>query len=114
MRVVKSEDWQGSRADLEARVDAFAQAKAAHRLTVNVPAPLEEPLVESLAAAGKIPFVLESELPEPVEEIELPDAETDRLRAHRWLLDVLLAERVAIDADAPDYAKRAAASGKGG
>lgn len=107
MRVVKAEEWNGTREELQARVQAFALEKAAHRHTVNVPAPLEEPLVEALAAAS-VEFVLESELPEPVEEIELPDPEADRLRAHRWVLDRLLLERV--DRDAPDYAQRAAAA----
>lgn len=108
MRVVKAEEWNGTREELQARIQAFALEKAAHRHTVNVPAPIEEPLVETLVAT-RAEFVLESELPEPIEEIELPDLESDRLRAQRWLLDQLLAERVqALGQDAPDFARRAA------
>lgn len=107
MRVIKSGDWDGTKQDLEQRVSAFAAAKEAHKFTENVPAPLEEPIVEAMYYAGIDEFVLEKDLPEPVDADVIPDEESDRLMAARWVSDQAIVD-AAKHPQAPDFVKRAA------
>lgn len=68
MFTLETSQWAGTRAELDARIAAFVAAKDAHRFTVNVPAPTEDPIVERLAASGE-EYQLRSELePEPEPE----------------------------------------------
>ena len=62
MRVIYSEEYNGTRADLERRITAHAARLDAHRFTVGKPAPVEAELVEELARSGDA-FTLETEFP---------------------------------------------------
>lgn len=66
MRLIPRGNFNGTDADLQARVAAFRQAVEDHKLTVGVPAPREDDLIEHLARSNE-PFALEPEPPKPAE-----------------------------------------------
>jgi len=104
MRIVQPQEWEGSKQDLLARVDAFKAAKQAHALTVGEPAPIEEQIVEELAKRDPAEIVLAADLPiEPPPDAARP--ELDQVLADRWILN-RLAKQLASDKDAPDYLVR--------
>ena len=49
-RQISKLDFIGTTAELKARISAFIQAKIEHTFTINIPAPREDALIESLAA----------------------------------------------------------------
>jgi len=105
MRIVQPTEWEGSKQDLLARVDAFKAAKAAHAFTVGEPAPIEEPIVQELAALARDEIVLAAELPiePPAPVVSRP--ELDQALTDRWILNQL-AKQMAGEKDAPDYVVR--------
>jgi len=61
MRIIYATEYDGTRAQLEAQVQWFTEALAAHALTIDQPAPLAgSDLVDELARSG-VPFKLEAE-----------------------------------------------------
>jgi len=104
MRIVQPTEWEGSKQDLLARVDAFKAAKAAHAFTVGEPAPIEDPIVEELATRETEEVVLAAELPiDPPPDAARP--ELDQVLTDRWILNQL-AKQMAGEKDAPDYVVR--------
>lgn len=98
----------GGKEAMEARAAAFAAALNAHRLTVDVPAPVEDELIERIARAGESvePFDPDDEPgekgPSRIDELQ---AEIGKLRAA--LIDKSVVTRAEIDAADPDRAARA-------
>ncbi|OJX79893.1 hypothetical protein [Magnetospirillum sp. 64-120] len=83
--IISTEDWPGSRQDLEAAIAVFQAQRAAHALTIGVAAPVPAiPVVGQIVAAGGS-FILAHELddsPAPrtrIEEIDIRLAAIDRL-----------------------------------
>lgn len=73
-------------------VEAFRQAKLAHRFTVDVPAPTADPLVESVVRRvqgepGKpddfivLPYVIEDDLPKTPEQQQALDVLRETIKA---------------------------------
>lgn len=60
MRIVSALEYSGTRQELQAAIDDFAAAVAAHAQTVGVPAPFPPSALVSELVTGK-PFVLDSE-----------------------------------------------------
>lgn len=71
--------------DLDAALARFAEAKEAHKLTVDVPAPTAHPLVEMVFNAGG--YTIDEDVPEPQPEPE-PTA-PDRVSARQFKLQLL-------------------------
>jgi len=67
MREITYAQFQGTTAELQARVAAFLQALEDHKLTEGVPAPREDELVEELARSGE-PFIVLAPPSPPTEE----------------------------------------------
>jgi len=49
---ISTDAWRGTIEELRDRVEAFARAKKEHSMTVGVPAPIEEELIEYLWQSG--------------------------------------------------------------
>lgn len=69
MLTVETSQWSGTREELNAAIVAYGAALAAHALTVDVPAPVADPLVERLYREGG-EFQLRAELEAPQPEPE--------------------------------------------
>lgn len=79
MKTIPYSLFSGTTEQLQARVDAFRAARAAHAKTVGVPAPREEDFIEQLERSGQ-PFEVEPAPPPPPTKAELAAA---ALEAHR-------------------------------
>ena len=115
IRVVARGTYRGKNEDLKSailsRVAAFRQAMADHALTVGVPAPREDYLIEQLARTGE-DFVVEDAPPDPVvptpAEQAAIDLEQKRAAAILALREAELSKAL-LDPNAPqevrDYAQ---------
>jgi len=90
-RIISPDDWSGTKAELQARVAAFAQAKADHASTEGVPAPFETDLVEQLYHS-KDTFEMPPPPPPPAPRVPLP---TPRIMTPREKLEAALGITVA-------------------
>jgi hypothetical protein len=70
--ILERSQWTGTREELATAIDEFSAAKAAHALTVNVPAPAADPIVERLQRDGG-----EFELRAEIEAAEAEEAAED-------------------------------------
>jgi len=103
-------EWSGTRAELETAVAAFAAEMEAHKLTVDVPAPLApSKAVDQAYRHGG--FILESErvdgVPDPETEAALQwrAADLEFIRVIEDLVETLIAKGVLAEADLPAQAQ---------
>ena len=108
-RIISIDDWSGTKAELQARIDAFAQAKADHALTEDVPAPFETSLVEQLYYSkdtfGLLP---PPKVPVPLTPEQIKDMANARIQAQMDAADIKIiraltegdVERIAAHRDA--------------